>query len=367
MAQQIDNQRSLQPSDSDLGNVSIPSVKQYLQLAQEQNLDVSELLAKLDISPELLSDNGGFISGDHFQSLIAELVNLSQDPLFGLHTAKFVQPYSYSVLGYITMSCENLGQAIDKIRPYEKLVGDMGTTTLEQEGEDFKISWHCSYPNRVVKRHMTDNCLASWYTFARYLTSRELSPKKILLQRTKPSPEQDSEYQRLFACPVFYEQPEDTIVFAASFLQLPLDKGDQQLLPVLESHAENVVSQLSAQSDIVRQVEFHIESHLRSGKFHQSDIADFMGMGAKTLQRRLKEKNTSFQTLLDRTRLQLAQQKLTRTSSDMDTISTELGFTETRSFFRWFKKVTKQTYSQNKLRCKHLTKVESAQFQQALV
>ena len=343
MANKTNDQQALITDNLDLGNVSIPSVKQYLQLAEEQELDATQVLTRLNISSELLQDNGGFITGNEFQSLIAELIELSQDDLFGLHTAKFVQPFSYSVLGYITMSCETLGQAIEKIRPYEKLVGDMGTTSLEQKGEDFRISWHCSYPDESVKRHMTDNCLASWYTFARYLTSRELSPKKILLRRSQPNPVQDSEYQQMFACPVFYQQGEDTIVFDSGFLQLPLDKGDQQLLPMLESHAESVVSTLSAKSDLITQVMFHIENNLPSGKFHQQDIAELIGVGAKTLQRRLKEKETNFQSLLDQTRLSMAQQKLKHTKIDIDTLSTELGFTETRSFFRWFKKVSNQT------------------------
>ena len=90
--------------------------------------------------------------------------------LFGLHTAKYVQPGSYSVLGYILMNCENLGQAITKIQPFEKLVGDMGTTTFAQLGEQVKISWHCQFTDPKVKRHMVDNCLTSWLTFARYLS-----------------------------------------------------------------------------------------------------------------------------------------------------------------------------------------------------
>lgn len=326
-----------------LGNVSIPSVKQYLQRAQELQLELDEVLTSLSITAELLNDNGGFISGEQFQSLIAHLLEASNDDLFGLHTAKFVQPFSYSVLGYITMNCETLGQAIEKIQPYEKLVGDMGTTELTQHQQSFKITWHCQYPNPTVKRHMTDNCLASWFTFARYLTNSELGPKTILLTRAKPSAQQDQEYRDLFGCPVHYQQSEDAIVFDASFLALPLDKGDQQLLPILESHAETIVTQLSEKSDLVAEVCTLIARQLTMGKFKQADIAEAMGLGYKTLQRRLKEQQTSFQSLLDQTRLQLAEQGLKQAKPDIDALSIQLGFTETRSFFRWFKKLTKMT------------------------
>lgn len=327
----------------DLGNVSIPSVKQYLELAQEQNLAVTELLQHLSIDDALLADNGGFVSGLVFQSLILGLLELSQDPLFGLHTAKFVQPFSYSVLGYITMNCETLGQAIAKIQPYEKLVGDMGTTAIEQQGQVFKISWHCTYPEAEVKRHMTDNCLASWFTFARYLTNTEFSPKSVLLTRTPPEPEQAQEYQHLFGCPVQYQQAEDAIIFSSKWLQLPLDKGDQQLLPILESHAESIMTQLSKGSDLIGQVKFHIEQHLPTGKFRQPDIAQALGVGYKTMQRKLKDQGTSFQVLLDEVRLALAEQALKQQKIDIEQLSPRLGFTETRSFFRWFKKLTNQT------------------------
>ncbi len=330
-------------SEQSLGNVSIPSVKQYLQLAQERQLETADLLTRLAISTELLNDNGAFISGDQFQALIAALVELSGDDLFGLHTAKFVQPFSYSVLGYITMNCETLGQAIAKIQPYEKLVGDMGTTELQQEGSDFKVSWHCQYPDPKVRRHMTDNCLASWFTFARYLTNTELSPKQVLLSRVKPSELQDQEYQSLFGCKVEYEQPHDAIVFSAELLSLPLDKGDQQLLPVLESHAESIMTQLSAESDLITQVKYHIEQHLPTGKFRQPDIAQALSMGYKTMQRKLKDQDTSFQALLDEVRFALAEQALKQQKIDIEQLSIRLGFTETRSFFRWFKKLTNQT------------------------
>lgn len=333
-----------------LGNVSIPSVKQYLQRAQELQLEVDEVLTTLSITPELLNDNGGFISGGQFQSLIAHLLDVSNDDLFGLHTAKFVQPYSYSVLGYITMNCETLGQAIEKIQPYEKLVGDMGTTELTHCEQTFKVSWHCQYPNPRVRRHMTDNCLASWFTFARYLTNSELGPKAILLTRAQPNAQQDKEYRALFACPVYYQQSEDAIVFDANLLALPLDKGDQQLLPILESHAETIVTQLSEQSNIVAEVCSLIAKQLAMGKFKQADIAEAMGLGYKTLQRRLKDQQTSFQTLLDQTRLHLAEQGLKQPKPDIDALSIQLGFTETRSFFRWFKKLTTLTPGEYKNR-----------------
>jgi len=335
--------KDISTSKNKLGKVSLHAVNQYLQLAQEQQLDISTSLFELGISNELLSDNSQYITGEQFQTLIASILQLSNDKLFGLHTAKFVQPSSYSVLGYISMNCNTLGEAITKIKPFEQLVGDMGTTNVELVGDSFKIGWQCQFTDKDVRQQMIDNCLASWLTFARYLINDQGKPLKVLLSRTEPELSLQKEYQEVFNCPVLFNQIENAILFDVNLLELPLNKGDQLLLSTLESHAKTLISTISSDEGIVSQVITEIEKGLKNGYYHQQDIAKVLKIGAKTLQRRLNEKNYTFQVLLDETRLNKAKALLNQKQLSLNQISTELGFVEPRSFFRWFKKVTEQT------------------------
>jgi AraC-like DNA-binding protein len=328
---------------ADLGKVSMHAVKQYLQLAQAQNLDICPILADLGMSTDLLSDNSQYITGKQFQALISALLKLSNDKLFGLHTAKFVQPSSYSVLGYISMNCKTLGEAITKIQSFEQLVGDMGTTNIEQQGQCFKIGWDCHFTDSKVKQQMIDNCLASWLTFARYLINNQGQPIKVMLSRDEPELSQQHEYQIIFDCPVQFNQSENAILFDASLLELPLNKGDQLLLSTLESHAEALISSITPDVDLVSQVSNEIKKSLTKGSYLQTDIAKALGLGAKTLQRRLNEQNQTFQILLDQTRLSMAEDLLKQGQLSVNQISEALGFVESRSFFRWFKKLTQQT------------------------
>ena len=341
---QNDSDSSLDSSlDNSLGQASVAAIKQYLQLADEQKLDIDTICQSIGLNKSLLSDNSQHISGELFQQLIAALLEKSNDELFGLHTAKYVQPGSYSVLGFISMNCENLGQVISKIQPFEKLVGDMGTTTISPLGEQVKISWHCQFTDTSVKRHMVDNCLASWLTFARYLVSQDSNPSELRLSRQQPSLSQQQEYQAMFKCIIHYGQSENVIIFNKALLSVPLNKGDQQLLSTLENHAKTLVSNLTIEEDIAAQLRNQIEKSLKSGAFHQQDMADKFGISTKTLQRRLTALGLSFQSLLDETRLAMAKKHLANNSLNLNQISIELGFTEPRSFYRWFNKLTQQT------------------------
>ncbi|SFC77859.1 AraC family transcriptional regulator [Pseudoalteromonas denitrificans] len=327
-----------------LGYASIPAVNQYLQLAEEQNINVSDILKKLNMNHDLLADNSKQISGELFQALIFELVGQSNDPLFGLHTAKFVQPGSYSVLGFITMNCETLGEAITKIQPFEKLVGDMGTTELTKKNSELYISWNCIFPNEIVKQHMIDNCLASWFTFAQFLVDPKFKenslPKQVLLKRSMPTLEQEAQYQALFKCPVLFNQIQDAIVFEQELFNLPLNKGNKQILSTLEEHAEQLINKLGHTDDFSSKVSDLIESNLQSGSYHQQNIADLLKVSTKTMQRKLKSEHTQFQTLLDTVRLKKAQLVLANSDLPLTQLSIELGFCESRSFYRWFQKLT---------------------------
>ncbi|MCW8879843.1 MAG: AraC family transcriptional regulator [Kangiellaceae bacterium] len=343
-----------------LGKASVPAVNQYLQLAKAQGINLDQILKTVELSETDLADNDAMISGLQFQQLIAQLVKYSKDPLFGLHTAQFVQPGSYNVLGYICMNCTTLGEALTKIQPFEKLVGDMGTTSIEpaslmneknaqiaesdNENAILKINWNCIFTDPLVRRHMIDNCLASWVTFARYLVGKNYDPIQVSLTRAKPDSKKESlEYQQLFNCPVFYSQPNNSIFFYQSMLELPLNKGNKQILSTLESLAEQQIKTRFQHQTIVDQVTQLIQKNLPTGRINQVYIANLMGMSAKTLQRKLKNESTNFQQLLDNTRREMAIYLLTNTPYIMTEISELLGFSEPRSFHRWFLKVIGET------------------------
>ncbi len=329
-----------------LGQASIPAVNQYLQLAKAQQLNLTKLLTELEITEELLADSSATISGLKFQQLIASLIDLSDDKLFGLHTAQYVQPGSYSVLGYIIMNCETLGDAITKIQPFEKLVGDMGTTTISQQKQYFTITWSCLFTNKLVKRHSIDNCLASWITFARYLTDSDNNPVQVLLSRSEPNLSECTQYQKMFNCSVLFNQSCDAIIFDRQLLSLPLNKGNKQILSTLENHANEIMAKLSPEQSMILQTQNLIRENLNKSSINQYEIAQHLGLSAKTLQRRLKTENSNFKAIVTEVRLTQAKEFLSDIKLNSNQISALIGFSEPRSFYRWFQKETSLTPGQ---------------------
>lgn len=66
-------------------------------------------------------------------------------------------------------------------------------------------------------------------------------------------------------------------------------------------------------------------------------------MGGRTLQRRLSERGYSFQTLVDESRRQLAEQLLQQTDYSLAEVAFMTGFSEQSAFTRAFKRWAGQT------------------------
>ena len=116
---------------TDTNLASVPAINPYLKSAQSCAIDYLPLLQSAGIDPSVLEYNNQRISVAAMEKLLLLLIGASGDQCFGLHSSRFIEPASYSVLGYISMNCSSLRDIQAKIPIYEKIVGDMGVTSVE--------------------------------------------------------------------------------------------------------------------------------------------------------------------------------------------------------------------------------------------
>tara|TARA_R110001592_G_scaffold346310_2_gene638822 strand:- start:1390 stop:2409 length:1020 start_codon:yes stop_codon:yes gene_type:complete len=328
-----------------LGFASIPAVQQYLRYADSKNIDISAAIEKAGIDPLVLENANGRIPGEQFQNLIKALLAASDDSLMGLNSSLHVQPGSYSVLGYITMSCATMGDAIERIPTYERLVGDMGVTHIKHNKNSVFLNWHCAYTHELVRQHMIDNVLASWTNFARWLANQDASPERIYLERKAPQSKNEiKQYENFFNCPIEFSQSNSGVELAKSLLKTPLRQPDLLLLKTLESHASQQINELeSASGSFSLQVAHAIRKQLNMGQSRKELIADEFCLSPRTLQRKLVAEGTSYQHIVDEIRLDIAKQLLKDSKISILDIAYNLGFSDSGSFHRSFKRWTQQT------------------------
>ncbi len=320
-----------------LGYTSVPALLKYLRHAEHLGLDVDQALAAAGIAAEALADNGKRIPGEAHERLLEHLLRVSGDPLFGLHSARFVQPGSWSVLGYIAMNCATLGEAMSRIVPYEKLVGDMGVSRIEASAEHVRLIWSCRHQPADIRRHMVENVLASWLIYARWIAESAHSPREAWFEHAQPDGVDLAEYQAVFGCPVRFEQPCNALIVPLEYLGVPLRQADANLLRTLEEHALTLIAGLDDDEPLPRRVKNALRLLLKDGLPRKERVAEKFNMTVRTLQRHLQQADSSYQQILDELRRELAEHYLLRSDLAIQDIASYLGFTESRSFHRSFK------------------------------
>lgn len=326
------------------GTASVAALRQYVRYADAKGIDATNLLRKAGLERNLLDTGDSRLNGEQFQTFIRLLAETTGNPILGLKTGDYVQPGSYSVLGYITMSCGTLGEAVTRIAPYEKLVGDMGTTGLRMSGDEVSLVWTCNFTDPLVWPQVVDNVFASWINYARWLAdNREASPLRVQLRRSSPGSDYEKAYLERWQCPVEFGAEEDCVTLHQGLLSTRLRQPDPLLRKTLEAHALSQLALLDSDTDLTSRVKQSIQKQLADGVTRQDMIAEDLGMTSRTLQRKLGQERVSYQKLLDEVRQQMAEDYLRNTEMSIPDIAFRLGYSETTSFHRKFKAVMGQT------------------------
>lgn len=326
-----------------LGFTAAPALLKYLRHAAFLGLDTDHALQAAGLSHADLSDNAQRIPSTSHERLLSYLLSHSDDPLFGLHSARYVQPGSWSVLGYITLNCATLGEAISRIVPYEKLVGDMGVSRVESSAEQTRLIWSCRHEQPLIRRHMVENVLASWLLYARWIADTPHSPAAVWFEHAQPDGVQLQVYENAFGCPVLFDQPCNALVIPNHLLAIELRQADANLLRTLEEHALGLMAKFDDDQPLPARVKSALRLLLKDGLPRKERVAERFQMTERTLQRHLQQAGTSYQLILDELRQELAEHYLVRSDLPVQDIASYLGFSESRSFHRSFKIWTGQT------------------------
>jgi hypothetical protein len=265
-----------------LGYSSVPPLLKYVRHAEQLGMAVEPALALAGLQAQQLSDNSLRVPGEAHERLLDYFCEHSGDPLFGLNSARFVLPNSWNVLGYITMNCATLGDAMNRIMPFEKLVGDMGVSRAEAQGEHVHLIWTCRHQRPRIRRHLVENVLGSWLQYARWIADAQLSPTAVWLEHPQPADTERSQYEQFFDCPVLFDQPYSALVVPLPYLQLPLRQADAQLLRTLEDHALGLMATLEDAS-LEQRVKNILRQLLKEGLPRKEQVAEQFAVSVRTL------------------------------------------------------------------------------------
>jgi AraC-like DNA-binding protein len=326
-------------------SVSVAYLQGLLDYLARLGVDSAELLERVQLSPQILSQRDQRIAASAYLELLGHGVQLSGDTQLGLHLGEAVRPGYYGVLGYLIMSCATLADALHRQARYAALVGNLGQVDLAdeppREGLEPQVahSWQPLLPQQ--QRQLSEETLAGWVTFGHWISGLDIPPTEVRFQHSAPA--DTSEYQRIFRCPVLFDQADNALVFPKRLLATPLGQADAQVRLMLDAYADRLLGEIQQGHSVLDRARLELSRQLPEVGADLQQIAARLALSPRTLQRRLREAGLSFNQLVDETRQQLVLHYLRDPALELAEIAFLVGFSEPGSLARAFRRWTGQS------------------------
>lgn len=292
-------------------------------------------LRQAGIPPALLAHAETLVPLHLVYSFLERAANAEGINNYGLLAAQQTSAYDTGVFG------EMLREALtihEYLQIGFRLIGAL--TSGERywstsEGDQIRVHHFLPGKNNPAFHHADLFSVTTTLRMLRSFTHDQWSPEEVCLHASSELKTNDSKL--FWGARIIKGQSHSSFTVPKALLQqaIPLQatgaqtrqkhlRNSQQLMP---GGLENTVKQL-------------IISLLPDGSPDINLAAEAAGMSTRTFQRRLGEIGTSYSSLLQRTRMQLAAQRLAHTTMPVNKIAASLGYRDPANFTRAFRAKT---------------------------
>ncbi|MCF0060181.1 AraC family transcriptional regulator [Dyadobacter chenwenxiniae] len=313
--------------------------------AVQRDISATQLCKLSGISlPELTGKNSITFSAKQLNDLWLNACHLSNDPLFGLHLGESLQLAALGVVGEIVKTSTTVGNAVSIATSLTGLVTDLFKMEVRQSERRFTINL---IPNQA---RLKDSEFAFKQTLDFFMVFLIHELDGFILEKIKPEEARlpftasaAKEYTRLLRCEPLETKDEYALTFDSKYWDLPIITANYELQTSLLQNV-NLLELTQAESDSYRaRIYQYLLKNAYLGIVSLEEIAANFNVSPRSLQRKLKDENVTYQEVADEVRKALALNYLSSGKYLIKEISYMLGYNELSAFSRAFKRWTGTT------------------------
>ncbi len=276
-------------------------------------------------------------------ALLTLAAEATSDDFFGLHLGSSLRLRQAGVLGFLMLNSETLGDALSNLVRYVRVLSEGPEVSLKVDRKEAVLSGIIVDPLVVDQRQAVEAGAGFLHHMCQIITGSKDVLKRV--EFNHPRPRGASELRRWFGASVRFEQERFAIVMKRELLDHPLAVADYELLKILRRHCRQILGRRPRTKELIFDVRETIIKLLPRGHPTMKIVARELGMGDRTLARRLAERGQSFKNLVDDVRRELSFQYLKDENIDVKQIAYLLGYSEVAAFNHAFKRWTGSTPS----------------------
>jgi AraC-like DNA-binding protein len=274
---------------------------------------------------------------------------VSGDDLFGHRCGLSLDPRCAGIMYYAALTAPTLEECIRRAQRYSLLFNSV----LDQDASGIRghgtLRWSYRISPSLQRRQLVEMSTTVKYRALNFFAQQNLKLRQVRFQHLRRR--NASVLEKFFGCEIIFGAPENAMVFSPSDLELPVRTSDKHLAKVLRLYGDQALS-LGRQDApaLVLEVERVIADQLADGQATLENVAQILGMSARTLSRKLSQEGTSFFKVLEDLRKAQAVHYLRDSDMVLAEIAFLLGYSGLSSFNDAFKRWTGVSPGQFRIR-----------------
>ena len=284
-------------------------------------------------------DPEAYVPVRYLEELLQDAARQLNDPCLGFRIGLSLDLRDLGVLWFVVLNSPTIGIAAENLVRYVR-IHQTGTDHRYERGERvFTFSY------RVLDRALADSyqdaeqAIGMAVAGVSTLAAETFRPIEIHFRR--PTPDFADEYEKLVPeTRIRFGQPKDAVLGDVAVLDRPVANADSRLLSIFEQHAKFLLPRAGREDELLAQLEDAMARSFRTNEARIDDVARAMGMGVRTLQRRLSERGLTFHGVAEGVRERLARRHVAAVDLSLTEIAFLLGYSEQSTFGRAFRRWT---------------------------
>lgn len=309
--------------------------KIMVDFAASYDVDIETCLLGTDITEDLLADGASLIHRSQEMRLIENLILAIPDvPALGFKLGLQYGISAFGAWGFLQSTSRTLREAsLIAVRYLPLSTAYCRVSHFEEDGF-FGISFDPSPIPAHLRLFLLERDMATSFNLAKELTMTEADIVRIEFQGAPP--DYADYFEELFGIKPKYHSDRNAFICRSDDLDRPQLTHDSKLLQILEDQCRQLM-EIRKINGLSGQV-----SQLLAGSLTRfstpEEVAAELAMSTRSLRRKLEQEGTNFRALVESERQRTALQLLAETKMKLDEIAIHLGYNNTSSFTRAFRR-----------------------------
>jgi AraC-like DNA-binding protein len=306
---------------------------------RELGQNPSQVIDELGLEPRLFDNPDNRLTLAERGRLVERCATVSGCPHFGLLVGQKDGLDQLGIVGLLARHAPDVGTALRRLIRHFHIQAQGVEIGLAVDGGRALFSYAISDEGVAGIDQVGDGAVAAQLNIMRELCGPDF--KALAAWFVRPPPKALEPYRNFFQVHLRFDAPIYGLEFSSSWLTRRLPSRDEALAQLIADKISVLEDQKA--EDLSENVRRLMQTVLAFNHVNARHIASMLGIHIRTYHRRLRVNGTSHRELLDQTRMALACRLLEYSSKDIAEISELLGYAESRSFIRAFKRWAETT------------------------